>query len=79
MKVQRDVDMTGNPLLLLSVFSMMVAVQMFGLGMLAELGARIYYESQSKFPYAVRRTVNFIASANSMEEPPPAFTRRRAA
>lgn len=58
MKVFQQVDMTGNPLLLLSVFSMMVSVQFLVLGMLGELGARIYFEVQNKQPYAVRKTLN---------------------
>ncbi|MGH7201923.1 MAG: glycosyltransferase family 2 protein [Planctomycetaceae bacterium] len=52
-------DMTGNPLLLLAVFSAMVAVQFFALGMLGELGARIYFQTQNARPYAIRRRVNF--------------------
>ncbi|MEX0716147.1 MAG: glycosyltransferase family 2 protein [Planctomycetaceae bacterium] len=52
-------DMTGNPLLLLTVFSGMVGVQFLVLGMLGELGARIYYDSPDRQPYAIRRRVNF--------------------
>jgi glycosyltransferase involved in cell wall biosynthesis len=59
MKVASGTDMTGNPLLLLCVFSMLLGAQFFGLGMLGELGARIYYRVQKIDPYAVRRTVNF--------------------
>lgn len=59
MKLFHGVDMTGNPLLLLTAFSMMAAVQLIGMGMLGELGARIYYESQATFPYAVRNKMNF--------------------
>jgi glycosyltransferase involved in cell wall biosynthesis len=59
MKIVQGVDMTGNPLLLLAVFSMMVGVQFFVLGLLGELGARIYFEVQNKRPYAVRSLKNF--------------------
>lgn len=59
MKLFQGVDMTGNPLLLLSMFSSMVAVQFLVLGMLGELCTRIYFEVQHKRPYAVRRTLNF--------------------
>jgi len=59
MKVLQGVDMTGNPLLLLAVFSTMVGVQFFVLGLLGELGARIYFEVQNKRPYAVRSLENF--------------------
>lgn len=58
MKLFQQTDMTGNPLLLLSVFSMMVSVQFLLLGMLGELGTRIYFEVQDKRPYAVRKTTN---------------------
>lgn len=61
MKLVQQTDMTGNPLLLLSALSMMVGVQFLVLGMLGEMGARIYYELSGKQPFAVRRTVNFTA------------------
>ena len=63
MKVASGTDMTGNPLLLLSVLSVMVCVQLVALGMLGELGARIYFQMQNVEPYAVRCTQNV--------EPPP--------
>ncbi|MEX0704014.1 MAG: glycosyltransferase family 2 protein [Planctomycetales bacterium] len=59
MKLWSGIDMTGNPLLLLAVFSSMVGVQFIVLGMLGELGARIYYDSPDRQPYAIRRRVNF--------------------
>lgn len=59
MKLAYGVDMTGNPLLLLSTFSSLAAVQFIILGMLGELGARTYFESQRKRPYAIRATLNF--------------------
>ncbi|NOX53198.1 MAG: glycosyltransferase family 2 protein [Planctomycetes bacterium] len=61
MKLAHGIDMTGNPLLLLTVFSFMITMQFLILGMLGELGARTYYESQGKHPYAIRRMVNFEA------------------
>ena len=67
MKLSHQVDMTGNPLLLLTVFSGMVSVQLFVLGMLGELGARTYYETQQKRPYAIRRTVN-LAKSPTLED-----------
>ena len=62
MKLFEQADMTGNPLLLLSVFSTMLGVQFLVLGMLGELGARIYYGSEGRQPYAIRRTVNLDES-----------------
>jgi len=58
MKLLGQVDMTGNPLLLLSIFSMMAALQFFSLGLLGEVSARIYYAAQPKQHYAIRETLN---------------------
>jgi len=59
MKVFQHVDMTGNPLLLLTVGSTVVGFQFIGMGMLGELGARIYYEVEKFPPYAIRKKKNF--------------------
>ena len=59
MKLWGGIDMTGNPLLLLTVFATFVGLQFFVLGMLGELCVRTYYESQNKQPYAIRKLVNF--------------------
>jgi len=58
MKFWRGIDMTGNPLLLLTVLSVMVAVQFISLGLIGEVMARIYFGTQSKRSYAVRQLVN---------------------
>jgi glycosyltransferase involved in cell wall biosynthesis len=52
------VFMTGNPLLLLSVMLEMVGVQCLSMGLLGELLARTYFESQGKTAYTVRATLN---------------------
>ena len=59
MKLVQQQDMTGNPLLLLAAVSTMLGVQFLGMGMLGELGVRIFYEFEQNQPYAVRRTRNF--------------------
>lgn len=59
MKLGYGIDMTGNPLLLLSAFLSLAGLQFIVLGMLGELGARTYFESQGKKPYTVRETFNF--------------------
>jgi glycosyltransferase involved in cell wall biosynthesis len=64
MKLAHGLDMTGNPLLLLSVFSTLVGVQFVGLGMLGELGARTYYAIREGEPYAVRRVIQFDGPRN---------------
>lgn len=58
MKLGYGTDMTGNPLLLISLFSGMVGVQFFVLGMLGEMCARIYYQVADREAYAIRRTIN---------------------
>lgn len=52
-------DMSGNPLLLLSGMLGLVGVQFLSLGLLGEMMARTYYESQGKSPYAVREVHGF--------------------
>lgn len=59
MKLSAGVDMTGNPLLLLSALAQILGVQFFALGLLGEVGARIYHECQNKKPYTIRRMINF--------------------
>lgn len=66
MKLAGGIDMTGNPLLLLAAFSAMVSVQFFGLGMLGELGSRMYYQVRDEHPYAIRRTLNFERNRNQV-------------
>ncbi len=58
MKLSRGIDMTGNPLLLLTVFATLAGLQFFVLGMLGEVCVRTYYECQGKAPYAIRSTRN---------------------
>jgi glycosyltransferase involved in cell wall biosynthesis len=56
-------DMTGNPLLLLSTLLVLVGVQFVSLGLMGEVLARIYFESQGKAPYVVRETRNLDPAA----------------
>jgi glycosyltransferase involved in cell wall biosynthesis len=58
MKVASGVDMTGNPLLLLTAVSAMLGVQFLFLGMLGELCSRMYFEVLGMPNYAIRRTRN---------------------
>ncbi|MBZ5495832.1 MAG: glycosyltransferase family 2 protein [Acidobacteriia bacterium] len=48
----------NNPLLLLAVFLFLVGVQFILMGLVAELVIRIYFESQDKASYLIRRTYN---------------------
>jgi glycosyltransferase involved in cell wall biosynthesis len=53
-----DEHMIRSPLLLLTVMLFMLGAQSILLGLLAELTARTYHESQSKPTYSVRRVIN---------------------
>ena len=71
MKWPGGIDMTGNPLLLLTVFSLLVCVQFFGLGLLGELGSRIYF-GRDRQPYTVRELINFDRDRAGVDHPPQA-------
>ncbi len=62
MKLLQGIDMTGNPLLLLSVGAVMLGGQFIVLGMLGDLCARIYFRVKDTEPYAVRRVIEFSES-----------------
>jgi len=49
----------GNrPLLIISVMFILAGIQMFTTGLISEMLMRIYFESQDKKPYVVRRALN---------------------
>jgi len=66
MKVRGGVDMTGNPLFLLSAMSGMMGVQFLFFGMLGELCSRIYFATQNQTNYTVRKTWNFQSPSVSI-------------
>lgn len=68
MKLLAGSDMTGNPLLLLSGLAGIAGIQFLVLGLLGEVCARIYFESQGKRPYYVRRLVNFGGPPSTLDE-----------
>lgn len=70
MKLAINFDITGNPLLYLSLFCLLIGLQFFSLGMLGEVCARIYHESQNRKTYTVRRVVNFRATVPLSSETP---------
>jgi glycosyltransferase involved in cell wall biosynthesis len=59
LKLAHQIDMTGNPLLLLSVLALLAGIQMFSLGLLGELVVRIYFDRQHKKPYAIGELLGF--------------------
>ena len=62
MRLFSQIDMTGNPLLLLSVLFVLLGVQFISLGLLGEMLTRTYFESQSKSQYVIRGTLNVSPS-----------------
>ncbi len=57
------VFLTGNPLLHLGIMLEMVGVQFLSMGLLGELMARTYFESQGKSAYDVRATLNLTETS----------------
>ncbi|HPJ35374.1 MAG TPA: glycosyltransferase family 2 protein [Spirochaetota bacterium] len=58
MKLISGTDMSGNPLLILSVLLLIIGVLFIQMGIIAEILIRIYHESQKMPPYRIRDTVN---------------------
>lgn len=54
MKYTTGPGMTANPLFLIGVMVELIGVQFLSLGLIGEVMARIYFESQGKPPYVVR-------------------------
>ncbi|OHB61146.1 MAG: glycosyl transferase [Planctomycetes bacterium RBG_19FT_COMBO_48_8] len=54
MKILRGTDMTGNPLLYLSILFFVVGIQFILMGLLAELLVRTYHESQNRPIYVIK-------------------------
>lgn len=57
----RGVDMTGNPLLLLTVMAAFAALQLFSLGILSEVCARVYFHASRRSGYAIAEQLNAAA------------------
>jgi glycosyltransferase involved in cell wall biosynthesis len=72
MKLGSDAEMTGNFLSFLTALFSLAGLQFLFFGILGEVGSRIYFASQNKTNYAIRRTRNF-------EESTIPFRRRRVA
>ncbi len=63
-KVGRNhLDMTGNPLLILTAVLMITTVQFVLMGLLAELQVRTYHESQGRPTYVVKETLGVPPSS----------------
>ncbi len=58
MKMFEHLSMNRNPLLIVTAFLLFMGVQFIVLGLLGELNARTYFESQGKPIYAVKDRIN---------------------
>lgn len=58
MKIFEHLSMNRNPLLILTAFLLFMGVQFIVLGLLGELNARTYFESQGKPIYTVKDRIN---------------------
>lgn len=68
MKLWSGIDMTGNPMLLLTVLSVMLGVQFLAIGLLGEMGVRTFYEVRGVDAISVRERFNFPASDERAED-----------
>jgi len=64
MKLFEHLSMNRNPLLILTLFLLFMGIQFIVMGLLGELNARTYFESQGKPIYVVRDRIN-IDSGNA--------------
>lgn len=62
-KFEYGTSMVRNPLLHLTVMLELIGVQFISMGLLGEVLARTYFESQGKKAYAVRSTLNVLEDA----------------
>jgi hypothetical protein len=60
-----------GPLILLGMALVMGGVQFIAIGLIGELLARTYYESQNKPVYTVRELIGRETTKASRNEPPP--------
>jgi hypothetical protein len=64
LKIFAGQDMTGSPLLMMAVMLFILGFQSILMGLIAELLARTYHESQQKTTYNVRRVAGFPMEAH---------------
>jgi uncharacterized membrane protein len=58
MKLFEHLSLNRNPLLILTLFLLFMGVQFIVMGLLGELNARTYFESQGKPIYVVKDRIN---------------------
>ena len=57
MKFFMGIDVTGNPMLYLTILSLILGIQFIGLGFVGELTMRTYHETQQKPTYVIRQVL----------------------
>jgi len=57
MKIVKGIDMTGNPLIILTTLFVLVSAQLISIGFIAEINIRTYYESQKKPIYHIKEII----------------------
>ncbi len=57
-KISQGVDLDNTPLVVIGAMFFTVSVQIFMMGLLADLSMRTYYESQGKRIYAIQQSIN---------------------
>jgi dolichol-phosphate mannosyltransferase len=55
----RHADFIQTPLPVLSMIMLVLGIQLFLMGLIAEMGVRTYHESQGKPIYTVKTKINF--------------------
>lgn len=61
-------DIGTRPLLLLGVLLILVGIQFFTIGIVADLLMRTYYEAQNKTPYRIKKITSFAGHDHSPQE-----------
>jgi dolichol-phosphate mannosyltransferase len=61
----KHADLVQTPLPVLALVMLVLGIQLFLMGLLAEMVVRTYHESQSKSIYAVRERVGFLKSSEA--------------
>lgn len=64
-KIALDIWVHKNPLFILGVMLSVISVQFIGLGLVAELLVRTYFESQSRTPYRISKKLGFREDSGS--------------
>jgi glycosyltransferase involved in cell wall biosynthesis len=64
-------DITGNPLLYMSLLTIISGTQLIGLGFLGEINIRTYYESQAKTTYIIQEVLSKHSNQREMSKTSP--------